>query len=144
MPLYVPLYVFDTDVAGFIQEDHPAVLRHIESLTEADRLVTTIITFNEDLRGWQSRCNQACDAMGRSLAYNRLQRALDFYCGKRCLPFDEAAVEIFNQLRTRDKRIGTNDLSIAAITLAVNGILVTRNFVDFSRVPNLPIEDWTT
>jgi tRNA(fMet)-specific endonuclease VapC len=140
----MPIYVFDTDISGFIQEDHPAVLRHLESLAEEDRLVTTIITFNEDIRGWQARCNQARDAAARSLAYNRLQRALDFYCGRRCLPFDEAAVEIFNQLRARDKRIGTNDLTIAAITLAVKGILVTRNFVDFSRIPDLPLEDWTT
>jgi tRNA(fMet)-specific endonuclease VapC len=140
----MPLYVFHTDISGFIQEDHPAVLRHLEALADEDRLVTTIITFNEDIRGWQARCNQARDAAARSRAYNQLQRALDFYCGRRCLPFDEAAVEIFNQLRARDKRIGTNDLTIAAITLAVKGILVTRNFVDFSRIPDLPLEDWTT
>ena len=139
----MPLYVFDTDIAGFIQQDYPAVLRYLESLAAEDRLVTTIITFNEDIRGWQARCNQARDAFARSLAYNQLQRALDFYCQKQCLPFDEAAVEIFNQLRARDKRIGTNDLAIAAIVLSFNGILVTRNFVDFSRIPDLPLEDWT-
>ncbi len=139
----MPLYVFDTDIAGFIQQDYPAVLRHLESLSDEDRLVTTIITFNEDIRGWQARCNQAGDALARSLAYNKLQRALDFYCQRRCLPFDEAAVEIFDQLRARDKRMGTNDLAIAAITLSVNGILVTRNLVDFSRVPGLALEDWT-
>jgi len=60
-----------------------------------------------------------------------------------CLPFDENAAEIFNQLRASKLRIGTNDLAIAAITLSINGILVTRNTVDFERVPNLVIEDWT-
>jgi hypothetical protein len=47
------------------------------------------------------------------------------------LPFDEAAAAIFDQLRTQKLRLGTNDLAIAAITLAVRGILVTRNTIDF-------------
>jgi len=39
--------------------------------------------------------------------------------------------------------IGVNDLAIAAIALSVSGVLVTRDIVDFQRVPNLQIEDWT-
>jgi len=38
---------------------------------------------------------------------------------------------------------GDNDLAIADITLSVSGILVTQNIVDFQRVPNLSLEDWT-
>jgi hypothetical protein len=36
------------------------------------------------------------------------------------------------------------DTRIAAIALANEGILVTRNYKDFSLIPNLQIEDWTT
>lgn len=60
-----------------------------------------------------------------------------------CLPFDETAANIFDELRVQKIRIGTNDLAIAAITLSVSGILITRNIVDFQRVPNLSLEDWT-
>jgi tRNA(fMet)-specific endonuclease VapC len=46
-------------------------------------------------------------------------------------------------LHTQKLRVGTNDLAIAAITLAARGILVTRNTVDFQRIPGLVLEDWT-
>jgi tRNA(fMet)-specific endonuclease VapC len=59
-----------------------------------------------------------------------------------CLPFDVVAATIFDRLRAQKIRIGTNDLAIAAITLSVKGILVTRNAVDFRRVPDLIFEDW--
>jgi len=61
-----------------------------------------------------------------------------------CLPFDAAAAAIFDELRAQRLRIGTNDLAIAAITLSTSGILLTRNAVDFERIPNLLFEDWTT
>lgn len=76
-------------------------------------------------------------------AYVQLQSGLEFYLQMSCLPFDEVAAAIFDQLRAQKIRIGTNDLAIAAITISVNGILVTRNAVDFERVPGLAIEDWT-
>jgi hypothetical protein len=77
-------------------------------------------------------CRRAPDGMARARAYARLQRGLHFYQQWVCLPFDEAVAAIFDQLRTQKFRLGTNDLAIAAITLAVRGILVTRNTVDFS------------
>ncbi|WP_414623214.1 type II toxin-antitoxin system VapC family toxin [Calothrix sp. CCY 0018] len=40
-------------------------------------------------------------------------------------------------------RIGTQDLRIASIVISNDGILVTRNQRDFSRVPDLQFEDWT-
>jgi tRNA(fMet)-specific endonuclease VapC len=34
------------------------------------------------------------------------------------------------------------DLKIAAICLAHDALLLTRNLVDFRRVPGLRVEDW--
>ncbi|MEP7343325.1 MAG: type II toxin-antitoxin system VapC family toxin [Acidobacteriota bacterium] len=137
------LYVLDTDICGFLQSKFPKVIEHADSLIEGDEMVTTIITFGEDLSGWMPDCCRAKDGAARAQAYARLHRGLTFYKGRDCLPFDEVAAAIFNQLRAQKIRIGTNDLAIAAITLSVNGVLVTRNAVDFQRVPNLVLEDWT-
>jgi len=60
--------------------------------------------------------------------------------------FDEAAAEAFGELRafleSKGLRIGPYDLQIAAIALANRLTLVTHNVAEFSRVPNLSIEDW--
>ena len=40
-------------------------------------------------------------------------------------------------LRTHHRRIGTNDLRIAAIVLEQQGILMTRNTTDFADIPGL-------
>jgi tRNA(fMet)-specific endonuclease VapC len=137
------LYVLDTDIVGFAFQRHSTVLQRLQRLPENDLVVTTIITFGEDLGGWLPACRRAPDGVARARAYARLQRGLDFYQQWVCLSFDEAAAAIFDQRRAQKLRIGTNDLAIAAITLAVNGTLVTRNTVDFQRIPGLMLEDWT-
>lgn len=137
------LYVLDTDIAGFVQNEHPAVTERINSLPDADTVVTTVVTFGEDLSGWLPACRRARDGRQRAQAYTRLLEGLDFYREMICLPFDEVAAQLFEQLRAQKIRIGTNDLAIAAIALSVNAILVTRNKVDFQRITGLIIEDWT-
>ncbi len=45
------IYVLDTDIAGFVQNENLAVISHIKALSEDDSVVTTIVTFGEDLGG---------------------------------------------------------------------------------------------
>jgi tRNA(fMet)-specific endonuclease VapC len=40
--------------------------------------------------------------------------------------------------------IGPHDLLIASICLAHDLTIVTNNVTEFSRIPSLPVEDWTT
>lgn len=62
------------------------------------------------------------------------------------LPFCDNSAEEYGQLRayleSKGNTIGPNDLMIASIALANNLTLVTHNTSEFSRVPNLKIEDW--
>lgn len=58
---------------------------------------------------------------------------------------DEDAIyygELTTDLEKKDKIIGALDMMIAAHALRLNYILVTNNRKEFSRVPNLNIEDW--
>ena len=137
------LYIFDTDIMGFAFQQHPRVLSRIKALAADEFVATTIITFGEDLSGWLPACRRATDGASREKAYARLLRGFVFYQKFSCLPFNDAAAAIFDDLKSQKVRIGTNDLSIAAITLSVNGILVTRNTKDYQQVPNLTFEDWT-
>jgi len=69
-----------------------------------------------------------------------------FFALFESLPFDDRSAEIYGRLRTelekQGKLIGPNDLLIASIALANGATLITHNTDEFSRVPDLVIEDW--
>jgi tRNA(fMet)-specific endonuclease VapC len=49
---------------------------------------------------------------------------------------------VFLALRKELRRVGAMDLKIAAICLVHDAVLLTRNLVDFSKVPGLRVENW--
>src|SRR5262249_23683192 len=98
--------VLDTDIKGFAFQRHPTVLQRLQHLPEDDLVVTTIITFGEDLGGWLPACRRAPDGVAWARAYARLQRGLHFYQQWVCLPFDEAAAAIFDQFAPRSSALG--------------------------------------
>jgi tRNA(fMet)-specific endonuclease VapC len=62
------------------------------------------------------------------------------------LPFDERCADQYATIRADleriGKRIGANDLFIAAIAKTYDLILVTHNTDEFSRIGALQLEDW--
>ena len=62
------------------------------------------------------------------------------------LPFDDEAAARYGSIRAQLERegrsIGGNDTLIAAIALAADATLVTRNADEFRRVPGLRLEVW--
>lgn len=69
-----------------------------------------------------------------------------FFSEFESLPFDDRAAEKYGKVRAHLERqgalIGPNDLLIAAIAVANDATLVTRNTREFSRVENLQMENW--
>jgi tRNA(fMet)-specific endonuclease VapC len=51
--------------------------------------------------------------------------------------------KIRNELEKTGRIIGSNDIFIASIVLAYDGILVTHNTNEFKRIHDLKIDDWT-
>ncbi len=138
------IYILDTNNCRDLIVD-PHALNHRQSLLAADdKVCTTMIAFGESVGGWLPKCRHAKNGANRAEAYANLYETFLFYRRAICLPLDQAASAIFDRLGPQKLRIGVNDVAIAAITLSVGGVLITRNFADFERVPGLPIEDWTT
>ena len=139
------IYVLDTSIIGFLEQRYPPAIRRLNEVEASaeNEAVTTIITVAERIGGWLPLCRRAKDGSEHVKAYAKLQEAIGLLSGKKWLSFSAEAAVIFDQLRPLKQKIGANDLAIAAITLSVNGILVTRNIVDFERVPGLVVEDWT-
>lgn len=109
----------------------------------ADEICTTIISFEEQMRGWLSFVAKSKTLEQQIYVYQRLHAALDDYQKARVVDFDERAAEVYAELKSKNIRIGTMDLKIAAIAIANDAILVSRNLTDFDRVPDLTVNDWT-
>lgn len=74
--------------------------------------------------------------------YYHLIEFAAFFTEWELLPFDEDAAKIFNQLRKQRIRISSTDLKIASIALICEAKLLSRNLIDFEKVPGLIVENW--
>ena len=75
------------------------------------------------------------------------RKALDMFLAPlQILPFDSQCLWFYADLRAllekKGLSIGPMDSLIAAHALSINGTLVTNNLNEFSRVPQLKLENW--
>ena len=77
-----------------------------------------------------------------------LRRLRDFFQPFQSVFFDDGAAEVYGSLRAHLRRegsdIGSNDLMIAAIAVALGLTLVTHKRSEFERVPGLRLAAWET
>lgn len=135
-------YILDTDHVSLSQREHPIVLQRMATIGN-NHLATTVITVEEQIQGRFAVIKRAISGEKLVWAYQDLQNTLGYFTTMSLLPFTTIANGHYERLRRQPIRIGTQDLKIAAITLTVNGTLVTRNWKDFQRVPGLSLEDWS-
>ena len=140
-------YIFDTDVFTVASlPDTPEYLRlhaRVLELSEEDQLATTIVTYEEQTRGWLAYAAKSRQTAHQVKAYARLKKHLTTYIGFEVIDFDEAAGLEYDRLRAIKLRVGSADLKIAAIAVSQGAQLISRNVRDFKVVPGLLVEDWT-
>ena len=141
------MIILDTDITSLLDrqsgEAFERLARRLGGVPDDERVCTTVVSFEEQMRGWLGQIAKARKPEAQVIAYSRLQRLLRAYQTRDVLPYDDAAAEVFARLRRQQIRVGTMDLRIAAIALSYDALLISRNRDDFKRVPNLRIEDWT-
>ena len=140
------MIILDTDCLSLLNREkilESSKLRQKLEEFPPDELYTTIITFEEQMRGWLAFIAKAKTPEQQIYAYEKLHRALEAYRNTAVLDFNEQAAKVFQKLKSNKIRIGTMDLKIASIAVANEAILVSRNIKDFEQVPNLTVQDWT-
>ena len=141
------MIVLDTDTLSLLQHgrgaDHDRVFARLDAHV-GEPIHITIVSFEEQMRGWMAYLAKATDAVGVVGRYRRLRALLADFQTRPILDFDDLAAETFESLRRQQIRVGTLDLRIAAIVLSNGGQLITRNLKDFRKVPGLMCDDWTT
>ena len=140
------MFILDTDHMSALEWGSGAVgqrlLARLDTLTVGEA-ATTIITFEEQTRGWLAVLAQSRSLTEQVEAYRRLSQLLKNYLKIGVVDFDASAAAEFERLQHLRLRIGTMDLKIAAIALSHSATVLTGNLKDFSRVPGLRVEDWT-
>ncbi len=140
------MIILDTDCLSLFDREkflESSILRKNLDRFESEVIFTTIITFEEQMRGWLTFLSKCKNIEQQVFAYERLNQFLENFRKINVLPFNEKAAQVFQNLKSQKIRIGTMDLKIASIAIANNAILISRNLADFEQIPNFAVKDWT-
>ncbi len=139
------ILILDTDHLTAIQRrSEPAfsLLNFRLQSFSSESVCTTIISFEEQMRGWMSFIARSNNAQQEIIVYKRLRALLSFFDEITVLDYDEEAARQFARLRASKLRVATMDLKIAAIALSKDALLLSANLKDFQKVPDLRVENW--
>ncbi len=141
------MIILDTDEFSLLELpdslEYKRLRARIAQLDPPQPVATTVITYEEQSRGRLATVNSARTDRELAEAYAHLRQHILNYRKTPIADFDMAAAAIATALRKSKLRVGTMDVRIAAIALANDALLLSRNPRDFERVPNLRVEDWT-
>lgn len=135
-------WVLDNDHVSLLQRGHSVVINKVAAMNPAE-IAITVITVVEQMYGRLDVIKRGKSKQELVTSYVLLRETFNRLCQANILDFNEAAFDIYNELLKQKIRVGTQDLRIASVALSVNATVVTRNFKDFQKVPNLKIVDWS-
>ena len=140
------MYVLDTDHLSIIQRktepEFGNLAMAIMQFPPTD-FYASIVSFHEQVLGWNAYIQKAKSPARVVHGYAMFEALLAGFTSMQLLQFDDEAMDRFTSLRAARVRIATMDLRIAATALSRGFTLLSRNLVDFEKVPGLTVEDWT-
>mgnify|MGYP001576639982 CR=1 FL=1 len=137
------LYILDTDTVSLHQRGNAKIDYNILMHLIHNDVAATVITFQEQWNGWLAQLRRVKSSDLAAEVYRQMTALIPYFGMFRLVTFDKPAMDQFDALKKLKLGVGSMDLRIAAIALEHGAIVVTRNKVDFQRVPNLTIEDWS-
>jgi tRNA(fMet)-specific endonuclease VapC len=128
-------YLLDTNIISeLIKNPRGGIFSKIQEVGE-DTVCTSIIVACESRFGAKKKNSQKLIEK-QEIILNSIA----------ILPLTQPVEQYYAKIRTELEQLGTpiggNDLLIAAHALALNLTVVTNNVREFSRVPNLKVENW--
>ncbi|WP_019498228.1 type II toxin-antitoxin system VapC family toxin [Pseudanabaena sp. PCC 6802] len=139
------LYVLDTDHLSLYGRNHPKIVNRLRA--SQGQIATTAINVEEQLRGRLAQIDaarkNAKDVANLCMAYQLLVETMLLLSEFQVLQYNTDSYAIYQSLKANRLRVGAQDLRIASVALAHEGILLTRNIQDFEKIPNLAIQDWS-
>jgi tRNA(fMet)-specific endonuclease VapC len=108
----------DTDHISVLQYEgspHAVALQARLEVLPPDEVATTVITVEEQMRGWLGLIHRYTDVHRQVEYYERLIGLIDFFAAWHILPFDQQAANTFQRLRRQRVHMGAMDLRIAAV-----------------------------
>lgn len=130
------MYMLDTNTCIFVLKNRTEKLK--SKFKAIKNISISTVTYGELCYGIENG-----EPSLREERYNQL----DVFTQRLLVdPWDEEAARHYGSIRAILKRqgniIGNNDLLIAAHARSINAVLVTNNTKEFSRIPDLTLEDW--
>ncbi len=132
------MYMLDKNICIYVLKNHSKELRH--KFKAIKNICISSITYGELCFGIENGDNSMKEARWKQLDIFTQRLLID--------PWDEDAARHYGFIRAVLKKqgtlIGNNDLLISAHALSMKAVLVTNNVREFSRVPDLYIENWVS
>jgi predicted nucleic acid-binding protein len=133
------LFLLDTNAFSDLMREHPQLDAHLSSIAPTDRVVICPVVRGEISYGIE-RLPQG--KRQQELA----AKAAKLFAVIPCEPVPEKAGDHYAKIKLARQRKGLtldeNDLWIAATTLALGAVLISRDS-DFQHIDGLMVNDWT-
>lgn len=146
--------ILDTDCLNLIEnpnsEKAKILMRKLEA-HKSDEISTTIISFEEQMRGWINSQEDKIGDAKKFEHYKKLSMYVENFKKYKILEFDDDAQKEYKKLKSESKeiekiaktKITPMDLRIAAIAISKRAVLICQKADKLKEIPNLIALDWT-